>query len=209
MQTQLCSSLVPSPRIQSVMASRKVAALAQRMIAPGLSRAALNSVRTVTSRNAGDLLKQLATETPHVEVIRYQHKNVKWTLKHVDYFAEALAIGMLDNGLRAGDVVLSWLPNHFSEQVGTVQVWWLSIHYGLEISMSHCTCPIVIVVCSFYFHPITAHYSICVFKGRIYPLSAGPRISYPKSRNGQKGSVERVGNFQGQCSLYSRCRERC
>ena len=109
------------------MISRKVAGYVQRisMTVPGISRGAVwqsvcPNIRTVTSRSAGDLLKQLATETPHVEVIRYHHKNVKWTLKHVDYFAEALAIGLLDNGLRAGDVVLSWLPNHFSEQVGSL-----------------------------------------------------------------------------------------
>jgi non-ribosomal peptide synthetase component E (peptide arylation enzyme) len=82
----------------------------------------------VTSRSAGDLLQQLATENPHVEVIRYHHKNVKWTLKHVNYFAEALAIGLLDNGLRAGDVVLSWLPNHFSEQVCSYDLLSASSH---------------------------------------------------------------------------------
>lgn len=52
-----------------------------------------------------------------MEIVRYEHKNVKWTLKHVNYYADALACGFLDAGLQPGDVVLSWLPGHFAEQV--------------------------------------------------------------------------------------------
>lgn len=65
---------------------------------------------------AGQTLHALATENPHVDVVRYEHKNQKFTLKHVDYFADALAVGFLDTGLKPGDAVLSWLPQHFSEQ---------------------------------------------------------------------------------------------
>jgi len=65
---------------------------------------------------AGDALSRLASENPHVDVIRYDHKNVKWTLKHVNFFADALACGLLGTGLQPGDVVLSWLPLHFAEQ---------------------------------------------------------------------------------------------
>ena len=67
--------------------------------------------------SAGDALARLALEHPHMEVIRYEHKNVKWTLKHVNYYSDALACGLLDAGLHPGDVVLSWLPLHFAEQV--------------------------------------------------------------------------------------------
>lgn len=66
--------------------------------------------------SGGDALAKLASDSPHVDVIRYHHKNVKWTLRHVDYYSDALAIGFLDQGLQPGDVVLSWLPLHFSEQ---------------------------------------------------------------------------------------------
>lgn len=52
-----------------------------------------------------------------MEIVRYEHKNVKWTLKHVNYYSDALACGFLDAGLQPGDVVLSWLPEHFAEQV--------------------------------------------------------------------------------------------
>jgi len=66
--------------------------------------------------SAGSVLEKLAAENPHVDAIRYEHKNVKWTMRHVNYFADALAAGLLDSGLSPGDKVLSWLPLHFSEQ---------------------------------------------------------------------------------------------
>lgn len=75
--------------------------------------------RSVATVSAGDALARLATDHPHVEVIRYEHKNVKWTLKHVNYYSDALACGLVDAGLQPGDVVLSWLPLHFAEQVSS------------------------------------------------------------------------------------------
>lgn len=81
--------------------------------------ASLRGVRgasTAAAASAGQTLGALASENPHVEVIRYHHKNIKWTLAHVDYFAESLAVGLLENGLVPGDAVLSWLPSHFAEQ---------------------------------------------------------------------------------------------
>lgn len=62
-------------------------------------------------------MTQLAKENPYKEVVRYEHKNRKWNLQHVDYYSDALAIGLLENGLQPGDVVLSWLPPHFSESM--------------------------------------------------------------------------------------------
>ncbi|KAL7482168.1 hypothetical protein ACHAW6_007862 [Cyclotella cf. meneghiniana] len=72
--------------------------------------------RGMATISAGDALARLATDHPHMEIIRYEHKNVKWTLKHVNYYSDALACGFLDAGLQPGDVVLSWLPEHFAEQ---------------------------------------------------------------------------------------------
>lgn len=66
--------------------------------------------------SAGDALARLASEHPHQEIVRYEHKNVKWTLNHVNYYSDALACGFVDAGLKPGDVVLSWLPTHFAEQ---------------------------------------------------------------------------------------------
>ena len=65
----------------------------------------------------GELLTQMAKENPYKDVVRYEHKNRKWNLHHVDFYSEGLAIGLLENGLQPGDVVLSWLPPHFSESV--------------------------------------------------------------------------------------------
>lgn len=65
--------------------------------------------------SAGDALARLATAHPHQEIIRYEHKNVKWTLKHVNYYSDALACGLVDAGLVPGDVMLSWLPKHVAE----------------------------------------------------------------------------------------------
>lgn len=63
------------------------------------------------------MLKQFAKENPYKDVVRYEHKNRKWSLQHVDFYSEALAIGLLENGLQPGDVVLSWLPSHLSESM--------------------------------------------------------------------------------------------
>ena len=73
--------------------------------------------REMATISAGEALVRLATDHPHMEIVRYEHKNVKWTLKHVNYYSDALACGFLDAGLQPGDVVLSWLPEHFAEQV--------------------------------------------------------------------------------------------
>lgn len=70
--------------------------------------------------SAGEALSALASVAPHTDVIRYEHKNVKWTLKHVDVNSESLAIGLLEQGFTKGDVVLSWLPEHFAEQVSNL-----------------------------------------------------------------------------------------
>lgn len=75
----------------------------------------------MASASGGSLLTQLATENPYKDVVRYEFKNRKWNLQHVDYYSDALAIGLLDSGLQPGDVVLSWLPAHFSESVSDAQ----------------------------------------------------------------------------------------
>ena len=83
--------------------------------------------------SGGELLTQMAKENPYKDVVRYEHKNRKWNLHHVDFYSEGLAIGLLENGLQPGDVVLSWLPEHFSE---SVRIW--SCTQKREISR---TCP--------------------------------------------------------------------
>lgn len=70
-----------------------------------------------TSSSGGSLLTKLAKENPYKDVVRYEFKNRKWNLQHVDFYSEALAVGLLETGLQPGDVVLSWLPAHFSETV--------------------------------------------------------------------------------------------
>lgn len=69
------------------------------------------------STAGGTVLEQLASESPYVDVVRYEHKNVKFTLQNVNTNSSALAFGLLESGLRPGDVVLSWLPSHFAEEV--------------------------------------------------------------------------------------------
>ncbi len=66
---------------------------------------------------AGNTLEQLAADSPHIDVVRYEHKNVKYTLKHMDHHSMSLAVGLLHSGLAPGDAVLSWLPSHFAEEV--------------------------------------------------------------------------------------------
>jgi len=79
------------------------------------SRAFLSSSASAVA--GGPTLSALAKENPYKEVVRYEHKNRKWNLQHVDFYSDALSVGLLENGLRPGDVVLSWLPPHFSESM--------------------------------------------------------------------------------------------
>ena len=65
----------------------------------------------------GKLIAELKEANPYVDVVQYEHKNRTWTTHHVDYYSEALAIGIVEQGLISGDVVLSWLPAHFQESV--------------------------------------------------------------------------------------------
>ena len=113
-------------RAVAVQGRRIGQAVAQkRMIRPVFLPAATaaNAIRSMSSQvdqAGGTILSNMAADNPHVDVVRYHHKNRTWTLQHVNYYAEALAIGLLENGLKPGDAVLSWLPSHLSEQVRTV-----------------------------------------------------------------------------------------
>ena len=104
--------------------SRTVTAWSRVMSSSGANRwvsstpvVAAAAAAPATVAVGGLALKELATANPYKDVVRYQHKNRKWNLQHVDYYSEALAIGFLETGLQPGDVVLSWLPPHFSESV--------------------------------------------------------------------------------------------
>jgi hypothetical protein len=88
---------------------------AARKTLASTSRLCLSSV------SGGSMLTSIAKENPYKDVVRYEHKNRKWNLQHVDFYSDAFAIGLLENGLQPGDVVLSWLPTHFSESVSHVE----------------------------------------------------------------------------------------
>jgi hypothetical protein len=75
------------------------------------------SAEELASLAGGIYLKTLVHENPYTDVVQYEHKNRVFTVKDVDYNSEALAIGIAENGLIPGDVVLSYLPQHFNEQV--------------------------------------------------------------------------------------------
>jgi len=59
---------------------------------------------------------KIAEEFPHMDAVRYLHKNEKFGFKDVDSNAEDIACGFCEQGFQPGDIVLSWLPDHFSEQ---------------------------------------------------------------------------------------------
>jgi len=100
--------------------SRQTTRIGLSNLRPTLCQAAntrcMASAAAATTPSAGTALSVLASHSPHVDVVRYEHKNLKWTLKHVDTNSDSLAIGLLDQGLVKGDVVLSWLPENFAEQ---------------------------------------------------------------------------------------------
>ena len=95
-----------------------------RSTAPTSNVGATARAMSSAAPSAGTVLSLLASQNPHVDVIRYEHKNVKWTLNNVDKNSDALAIGLLDQGFAKGDVVLSWLPDHFAEQVSSLCHTW-------------------------------------------------------------------------------------
>jgi len=74
------------------------------------------SMATAASPSVGQIIANLAEENPHKDAVRYDHKNIKWSFKHIEHYADALALGLLETGLTAGDAMLSWLPLHFAEQ---------------------------------------------------------------------------------------------
>lgn len=108
---------LPNRLVRSV-ASRGAALVASRRAATPAAMGGLG-LRRLLSTAGGVQLKELATANPYKDVVRYEHKNRKWSLQHVDFYSEALACGLMENGLIPGDVVLSWLPTHFSESVST------------------------------------------------------------------------------------------
>ena len=66
--------------------------------------------------SAGQQLAQLADLWPHADAVRYEHKNIKWTFRELNHFAESLSSGLLESGFEPGDAILSWLPSHIAEQ---------------------------------------------------------------------------------------------
>ena len=105
---------------RSVSSSRLAPATAT-MLVSHLSTKAATAKKSTSTPPGGAKLASMTAENPHVDVVKYEHKSRTWTLNHVDYFSKALAIGLTENGLQPGDVVLSWLPAHFSEQASTTE----------------------------------------------------------------------------------------
>ena len=103
----------------SVAATAAVTATANHPLARPAAAKCMSTASTSASASTsgGSHLTTLAKENPYKDVVRYEFKNRKWNLQHVDFYSEALAVGLLENGLQPGDVVLSWLPAHFSESV--------------------------------------------------------------------------------------------
>lgn len=108
------------PRLFAAGAAATKSPLLPGVPAIGGVRTAATKATTASSSSSGSggsCLAALKEENPYLDVVQYQHKNRTWSVQHVDYYSQALAIGLAENGLIPGDVVLSWLPDHFSEQV--------------------------------------------------------------------------------------------
>eukprot|EP00934_Nitzschia_sp_Nitz4_P008276 Nitzschia sp. Nitz4//scaffold116_size91068//40317//41391//NITZ4_004954-RA/size91068-augustus-gene-0.59-mRNA-1//-1//CDS//3329533566//8266//frame0 len=105
-----------STRLARTMWTRGAASVLASRVATSTSVAAVQP-RMFSAMAGGAQLKEMAEANPYKDVVRYEHKNRKWTLQHVDFYSEALAVGLMENGLVPGDVVLSWLPPHFSESM--------------------------------------------------------------------------------------------
>ena len=107
---------------------RTVASRSSTLALASSSRYARTSATRPFS-TGGKLIAELKESNPYVDVVQYEHKNRTWTTHHVDYYSEALAIGIVEQGLLSGDVVLSWLPAHFQESVGFQMPWMFVLLY--------------------------------------------------------------------------------
>mmetsp|Transcript_2700 Transcript_2700/g.3196 ORF Transcript_2700/g.3196 Transcript_2700/m.3196 type:complete len:313 (+) Transcript_2700:62-1000(+) len=76
-----------------------------------------SATRSLASLSGGQAVAKIADEFPHMDAVRFLHKNQKFAFKDVDTNAEEIACGFCEQGFQPGDIVLSWIPNHFSEQV--------------------------------------------------------------------------------------------
>jgi hypothetical protein len=70
-----------------------------------------------TSIAGGDYIKLLVADNPYLDVVQYTHRNRFFSVRTIDYNAEALAIGIVENGFIPGDIILSYLPEHLNETV--------------------------------------------------------------------------------------------
>jgi acyl-CoA synthetase (AMP-forming)/AMP-acid ligase II len=75
------------------------------------------NVRGMASLSGGQRIEELAKKFPYKNAIRYEHKNQKFSFKDIHRHSDDLACGFLEQRFQPGDIVLSWLPEHFSEQV--------------------------------------------------------------------------------------------
>lgn len=184
--------------------SRSVASSRTRTTTSRWNVSSSVAVRPMASLSGGQAIAQLAEELPFVDVVRYEHKNLKWTLHHVNQYAEALATGFLEQGLQPGDVVLSWLPLHFAEQVHThtIPIVLLDCHIALPNFLTN----------SCFFVPfggLAAHSSICLFQGRSSSLSFGSRSGNDGSGGSQGRFGQGFGVDRGQHFGHAGGRKRC
>jgi non-ribosomal peptide synthetase component E (peptide arylation enzyme) len=82
--------------------------------------AAVPNMASIREAAGGHYLKTLVADNPYTDVVQYEHQNRTFTVNDIEKNADALAIGIAENGLQSGDVVLSYLPEHFNEQVRAV-----------------------------------------------------------------------------------------
>jgi hypothetical protein len=101
--------------------------LSRRLSLPTVRRVVGRSFSSAAAKSAsmeqaagGHYLKTLVADNPYTDVVQYEHQNRTFTVNDIEKNAEALAIGIAENGLQTGDVVLSYLPERFNEQV---RVW--------------------------------------------------------------------------------------
>ena len=82
-----------------------------------LNRFIYDTARGMASLSGGQLLSKHAEETPFKNAIRFDHKNHKFDFREMEKWSTYLACGLTEQRFQVGDVILSWLPQHFSEQV--------------------------------------------------------------------------------------------
>lgn len=172
---------------------------ARRVVVRSFS-SAMPSVASMEQAAGGHYLKTLVADNPYTDVVQYEHQNRTFTVNDIEKNADALAIGIAENGLQTGDVVLSYLPEHFNEQVRFEKQFY-SCYQLFDNFFRSDPFPIH---CNTLF--VADDYPIRLLQGRFHLVHTGSRLGRDRSRKGQACLERSLDHLTSQRAHFPRSR---